>query len=71
MVAESRRLQEQTKADRRMREQHGKMLATVRGLKAQIEAELGGRKRLEADLAQLQSKVGRAMACVMAVVPRL
>ncbi len=57
-MGECRRLGEQTKADRRLREQHGKMLASVKGLKQQVEAEIAGRARLEADLASLQAKVG-------------
>lgn len=54
----ARRLGSQTKADRRLREQHCKMLASQKALRAQVEEELAGRKRLEADLASLQAKVG-------------
>lgn len=56
-MADKRRLTEQHKGDRRVREQHNAMLASVRGLKEQVETELAVRKQLEAQLAELKAKV--------------
>ncbi len=56
-VAERRRLHEQAKADRRVREQHSKMLTSMKQLRAQVDAELSSRKALQADLEMLQAKV--------------
>jgi hypothetical protein len=62
-AADKRRLQEQHRNDRRMREQHAAMLQSVHGLKHQVEAELTVRRQLEADLAELKAKVRSYQHC--------